>query len=216
MKNIKLKNIKITSAELMNATKEFNNNKTYKNEFELMKQCLKLHKLNNDVKDIAIKCGIIDITNSTHLSQYKSDISICDLVKHIKGIKDIDKRIMHGDPTVVDDIAVTGKKNLLSFASKFCAYHNICIYGKDDYSIYDGVLAENLPIIFKNKKHKDYKVYFKDKEVKLDNSTLFGISNYNKKYNYETYNEVIGYLLENIKLKNKRRQFDHLIWLYNR
>ena len=216
MKNKKLEKIKITSIELMKATNEFNNNITYKNEFELMKRCLILHKNNHDVCDIAIKCGIIDITNSTHLSQYKSDISICDLANHIRKVKNIDERIMNGDPTIVDDIAVTGKKNLLSFASKFCAYHNICIYGKDDFSIYDGILAENLPIIFTNKKHKDYKVYFKGKEVKLNNSTLFNISNYNKKYNYETYNEVIGYLLENIKLKNKRRQFDHLIWLYNR
>lgn len=216
MRNDKLVKVNITSELLKKATIEFNKDKIYRMEFDLLTDCLNLHKKNDSIEAIALKCGIIDITNSTHLSQYKSYISIYDLAKHIKNIKNIDNRLKAGDETLVDEIAVTGHKNLLSFASKYCCYHNICIYGRDDYSIYDGVLSENLPVIFANPKYNDCYIEYKNKKVKLTNRRLFGISNYLKKYDYTVYNDAIGYILKDLKIENKRRQFDHLIWHYNK
>ena len=35
-----------------------------------------------------------------------------------------------------------GKRNLFSFASKYCCYHNRNLYERDDYSILDTVLKE--------------------------------------------------------------------------
>lgn len=96
-----------------------------------------------------MKAGLIDITNSTNISRYKSKISVVELAKCIVKIKNIDERIKAGDPEVVHEIArCNGKINLFSFASKYCCYHNKNIYGKDDYSILDTILKESLPRYF--------------------------------------------------------------------
>lgn len=216
MKNEELEKLNINSEILKKATLKFENDKTYSNETNLLKECLILHKENKNINDIALKLGIIDITNSTHLSQYKSSISIYDLAKHIQNIKNIDVRLANGDVKLIDEIAATGNINLLSFASKFCFYQNRYIYKKDDYSIYDGVLANILPIIFKNEKYKNIDISYKNKKVELCNKTIFYISNYLKKYNYETFHNAIGYLLKDIKLKDKRWEFDRLIWHNNK
>lgn len=48
----------------------------YGPENDLITRCLKKFPLNTDPDVLAMKIGLIDITNSMHLSQHKSKISI--------------------------------------------------------------------------------------------------------------------------------------------
>lgn len=121
----------------------------YGPENQMITRCLRKYPLNTEPDLVAMKVGLIDITNSTHLSQHKSNISMVELSNTIAAIPDIDKRIAVGDPEVVNEIARSnGKINLFSFATKYCCYHNRNLYGRDDYSILDTVLKEYLPLYF--------------------------------------------------------------------
>ena len=172
----------------------------YGQEIKLITDCLSVFPKNKDVNIVAMKIGLIDITNSTHISQYKSKISIVELANHIVDIPDIDKRIASGDPSVVNEIARTnGKINLFSFASKYCCYHNHNYYKKDDYSIYDSILIEYLPL------------YFGD-------ITTYKLKTWKDNFKYECYNEYITRKLNelNIQIPDRKRKFDHYIWFKNR
>ncbi|MEE0203875.1 MAG: hypothetical protein UEE32_00880, partial [Oscillospiraceae bacterium] len=101
----------------------------YGPEMEMITRCLRRFPDNTDPDIVAMKVGLIDITNSTHLSQHKGKISMVELSNIIASIPDIDARIKAGDPEVVNLIARSnGKINLFSFASKYCCYHNRNIY----------------------------------------------------------------------------------------
>lgn len=96
------------------------NTDNYGPENDLIVRCLQRFPLNTDSDIVAMKVGLIDITNSTHLSQHKSRISMVELVAAIVAIPDIDNRIRTGDPEVVNEIAKSnGNINLFSFASKY-------------------------------------------------------------------------------------------------
>ena len=67
---------------------------------------------------------------------------------NIVNIPNFDERVKSGDLTLVNDLAKWTKetlnKNLFSFISKYCLYHNVHCYDKDDYAIFDSVLCDNL------------------------------------------------------------------------
>ena len=155
---------------------------------------------NTDLNTIAMKIAVIDVTNSTHLSQYKSKISLYDLAKMILEIPNIDNRLENGDPELVNIIAKNnGSVNMFSFASKYCTYHNVEIYGKDDYSIFDGIVKNTLPHY-------------------IEGLTVNQIDKWRMNYDYAAFNECIGKLLDehNIKIPFRRRKFDHFLWYANR
>lgn len=169
-------------------------------ENSLISRCLKKFPLNTDPELVAMKVGLIDITNSTHLSQYKSKISIFEIVETIVSIPNIDERIEQGDPEVVNEIARTnGKINLFSFASKYCCYHNRNLYGKDDYSIIDTVLKNSLPLYF-------------------DDITKGKIQKWQDNLQYKEYNDYITNKLDElgITIEHRKRKFDHFVWYRNR
>lgn len=172
----------------------------YGPENELITRCLQKFPQNTDPDVVAMKIGLIDITNSTHLSQHKSLISMVELCDIIVGIPDIDARIRAGDPEVVNEIARSnGKINLFSFASKYCCYHNHNLYGRDDYSILDTILKEYLPR------------YFPD----IRKGT---IQRWQNTYNYQAYNDYITRKLDElgITVSYRKRRFDHFVWYKNR
>ena len=167
----------------------------YGKEDDIITNCFKNFPLNNDVTIVAMKIGLIDITNSTHISQHKSKISVVELAECIVNIKNIDERIKNGDPEVVNEIAKSnGKINLMSFASKYCCYHNKNLYGRDDYSILDTVVKKSL--------HK----YF-------DDINTSDIQKWQNDYNYKAYNDYITNKLNklNINITFRKRKFDHYI-----
>lgn len=190
----------ITNATIEEVSVFVQNTDAYGPENELITRCLKKFPQNNDSDLVAMKIGLIDITNSTHLSQHKSRISMVELAKVIASIVDIDERIEAGDPEVVNEIARSnGKINLFSFASKYCCYHNRNLYGRDDYSIIDTVLKEYLPRYF-------------------DDITKSQIQRWQDGYQYKEYNDYITQKLDElgITVENRKRKLDHFIWYKNR
>ena len=172
----------------------------YGPENELITRCLRKFPKNSDPDIVAMKVGLIDITNSTHLSQHKSKISMVELANIIAAIPYIDERIADGDPEVVNEIARSnGKINLFSFASKYCCYHNRNLYGRDDYSILDTVLKEYLPRYF-------------------DDITKGQIQKWQDSFNYKAYNDYITKKLDEcgITVNHRKRKFDHFVWYKNR
>ena len=172
----------------------------YGPENDLITRCLQKFPKNTDPDVVAMKVGLIDITNSTHLSQHKSKISMVELANIIAEIPNIDERIAAGDPEVVNEIARSnGKINLFSFASKYCCYHNRNLYGRDDYSILDTVLKEYLPR------------YFND-------VTKGQIQKWQDNFNYKAYNDYITRKLDEycITVEHRKRKFDHFVWYKNR
>lgn len=172
----------------------------YGPENELITRCLRKFPKNTDPDIVAMKVGLIDITNSTHLSQHKSKISMVELANIIAAIPYIDERIADGDPEVVNEIARSnGKINLFSFASKYCCYHNRNLYGRDDYSILDTVLKEYLPRYF-------------------DDITKGQIQKWQDSFNYKAYNDYITKKLDEcgITVNHRKRKFDYFVWYKNR
>ncbi len=192
--------ITISNDSLEKAHKDVMTSNNYGRENELITKCLKKFPKNDDVAIVAMKIGLIDITNSTHIAQHKRLISAVELAEAIVAIKNIDERIMHGDPEVVNEIARSnGKINLFSFASKYCCYHNVNLYDKDDYSILDTVVKETLPKYFNDiTKHK--------------------IQKWQDRFCYKEYNDYITRKLNElgINIPNRKRKFDHFVWFNNR
>ncbi len=190
----------ISNETLEQAFTEVENDKSYGPENDLITRCLKLYPENTNPDIVAIKIGLIDITNSTHISQYKSKINVVDLSNRIAKIDNIDTRIKNGDPSVVNEIADTKcNVNLFSFATKYCCYHNSNLYGKDDYSILDTILKDYLPRYFSN-----------IKQSKIDK--------WRKEYDYKSYNDYITGKLDelNITVQSRKRKFDYFVWFKNR
>src|SRR5574344_470395 len=88
----------------------------YGKESELIHTCLAAYPKNDDIKIIAMKIALIDVTNSTQLFKQKAKVNLYDLADLISKIPNFDKRISEGDPELVALIAKnTGKVNLFSF-----------------------------------------------------------------------------------------------------
>ena len=190
----------ISDETLDKAAEDVKNTDNYGPEFELSARCLKQFPENTDPVIVALKAGLIDITNSTNLSRYKSKINIDELSRIIAAIPNLDERIAAGDPEVVNEIARSnGRINLFSFASKYCCYHNTNVYGRDDYSIFDTILKESLPR------------YFSD-------ITQSQIQRWRTAFRYAEYNDYITRKLDELGITtpNRKRKFDHFVWYKNR
>ncbi|MCK9439594.1 winged helix-turn-helix domain-containing protein [Patescibacteria group bacterium] len=199
-KDNKIMDVKITNALIEKAHRQVMLTDNYGKEDALITDAFRKFPQNVDLEIVALKIGLIDITNSTNISRYKSKISVVELAECIVKIKNIDERIKDGDPEVVNEIARSnGKINLFSFASKYCCYHNKNVYGKDDYSIYDTVLKESLPKYF-------------------DDITKGKLDSWRKTYKYKKYNNYITKKLDELEIKidYRKRKFDHFIWFNNR
>ena len=190
----------ITNETLLQAGIDVDKTANYGPETALITRCLKKLPDNTDKDIVAMKIGLIDITNSTHLSQHKSKISMVELSDIIVSIPDVDERIKRGDPEVVNTIAKSnGKINLFSFATKYCCYHNRNLYERDDYSILDTVLKDYLP------------QYFPD-------ITKGQIQKWQDTFNYQAYNDFITDKLDElgITVPFRKRLFDWFVWYKNR
>lgn len=172
----------------------------YGKEGLIIREVLNAYPKHDDLNTITMKIAVIDVTNSTHLSQYKSQLSLYDLAKVVLDIPAFDVRLAAGDPELVNIIAKNvGAINMFSFASKYCTYHNVEVYHRDDYSIFDGIVKESLP---------NY----------VDGLSKHKLDVRRSEYNYVAFNECIGGLLDeyNIHIPFRRRKFDHFLWYANR
>lgn len=155
---------------------------------------------NTDRELVAMKISMIDVINSTNLGKYLNRITLGELTDLILSIRDFDARVAQGDPDLVGQLARSnGKINLFSFASKYCTYHNVDIYERDDYSIFDGVVKKALP---------HYVPGLSETKVEKWRTT----------FDYTAFEECIGELLDRseIMIPFRRRKFDHFLWYANR
>jgi len=105
----------------------------------------KENKLNDSEKIVLIKVILIDGLYKTNL---KDQISVA---KHISEINLLDNLLEKGDINAVEKVAKWNDRNLMSFASKFCHFHN-----KRAYPIYDNYVCVALKKLLEWKDKRDY------------------------------------------------------------
>ena len=192
-----MNNIVLRSKGLHEAHNDVLSDDKYGKEYRLIEDVLKKYPNNKTIEDVACKIAVIDFTNSTNLHFF----NLYTLAEIITSEKvDFDARVARGDVSLVSDIISRCPVKLYSFASKYCCYHNTFLYNRDDYSIYDSVVASHL--------HK----YATEK---------LPASKWRKNFNYETFNQYIGDLLDEYGITaatepQRRRLFDHYVWYKNR
>ncbi len=194
------------------AHEEVKRDSQYGREECMLAHIIQMHPQNDDLEWIAIKVSVVDLTNSTQLNNYKSKLSLYDISKIILELN-IDEDIQYGNAEVIQRIAKRCKHfpdmdkgvNLFSFASKYCAYHNMYAYGRDDFSIFDNVVSTNL-------------FRFATELNPLKKMTP---ETWRQNIEYQEYNNYIGNLLDEKgitqdKYPHRRRMFDHFVWYKNR
>ena len=169
-----MNNIVLRSKDLHEGHNDVLSDDKYGKEYRLIEDVLKKYPNNKTIEDVACKIAVIDFTNSTNLRLYKNKINLYTLAKIITSI-DFDARVAKGDVSLVSDIIQKCHVKLYSFASKYCCYHNTFLYNRDDYSIYDSVVKKHLP------------EYATEK---------LPASKWRRNFNYETFNQYIGDLLD--------------------
>lgn len=194
-----MNNIVLRSKDLHEGHNDVLSNNKYGKEYQLIESVLKKYPNNKTIEDVACKIAVIDFTNSTNLRLYKNKINLYSLAEIITKV-DFDARVAKGDVSLVSDIISKCPVKLYSFASKYCCYHNTFLYNRDDYSIYDSVVEKHLP------------EYATEK---------LPASKWRKNFNYETFNQYIGDLLDEYGITaatepQRRRLFDHYVWYKNK
>lgn len=203
----------ITNEDLELAEQRVNDDIKYGREGILIDSALQQYPQNNDIATVSMKICLIDLTNGTNLMRnLGKDGGLYDLANKITQI-DFDKRVANGDTSLVNELSKWTKekfgKNLFSFISKYCLYHNVHCYNKDDFVIYDSVLAENIS------------KYISDEEFKnITGKNLYknSIKKYKYDFKYEEYKQIIDFIIEknNITVSKAHRKMDWFIWYKNR
>ena len=198
----------ISNADLEEVTKKVKKDNKYGREEILIDSALRQYPYNNDKALVAMKICLIDLTNGTNLMRnLGKNGGIYDLADKITKI-DFDKRVANGDLSLVNELSKWTKekfgKNLFSFISKYCLYHNVHCYDRDDFVIYDSVLADNL-----------YKYITNDEYKKLTGDILYknSLRKYKSSFRYEDYKKVIDFIIKknNISVEKPHRKID---WLF--
>ena len=125
---------------------------------------------------------LICVINNIYGTQIYATIEVA---KHILNLN-IDKHLANANAAIVDQIANikigNKEKNLYSFATKYCSWHN-----QDDYSIYDkyvdGILvAYRDHYAFAEFEHKQLRQYVLYKEVVEKFRKHFNLTQYSLKH----------------------------------
>ena len=118
-------------------------------EIELLVRCFKQNKHNTNPDVVAMKMALMEFVDPSLSPCQRREIDIAALSYSTMKMPNLDARIAKGDPTVVNDIAMRGGgKHLIPFASKFCAYQNRIVYGRDDYVMLTPAMKRILPQAF--------------------------------------------------------------------
>ena len=137
--------IEITKENIDTAKKIYSQLKKWNLANNTLTEYFNENKLNDSEKIVLIKVILIDSLYKTNL---KDQISVA---KHIFEINSLDNFLEKGDVNVVEKVAKWNDKNLMSFASKFCHFHN-----KKAYPIYDSYVCVALKKLLGWKDNRDY------------------------------------------------------------
>lgn len=163
---------------------------------QLLKNVLNNWPNNTDFHAVITKILLIDFVFSTNLfrhvySKRKARVDLIGFAKHIASIKNFDKRVQSGDNTLINDILLGTGVNIFSFATKYCMAHNVYVYGKDDYRIYD-------------KSIREYLISVGIKRSALNNA-------FSQK-DYASFESMIDEHLKNNNITRGKRAFDQYVW----
>lgn len=201
--------ITISNEDLDNAENSVKDDDKYGRESILINSALKQYPSNNDMATVAMKISLIDLTNGTNLSRNLGKKGgIYDLALKITEVN-FDKRVAEGDLDLVNELSKWTKekfeKNLFSFITKYCLYHNVHCYNRDNFVIYDSILVNNL-----------YKYITKEdfKNITGKKLSKSSIKKFKDNFQYEEYKKVIDFIIEKnqITTERKHRKFDWFIW----
>ena len=203
----------ISNKDLEEYTRKVEEDIKYGGEGKIIDEALKQFPYNTDKSLVAMKISLIDLTNGTNLSRNLGKSGgLYKLSEKITKV-DFDKRVKNGDLSIVEELARWTKKelgkNLFSFLSKYCLYHNVHCYNKDDFVIYDSVVSNNIYKYITTDEYKELtgKKLCKSSFVKLKDT-----------FNYIEYIKVIDYIIRknNITVEKSHRKLDWFIWYKNR
>lgn len=204
---------RISNEDLEQAEQKIKESRKYGREGILIDHALRQYPLNHDKVIVSMKICLIDLTNGTNLMRnLGKEGGIYDLAEKITKVN-FDERVENGDISLVNELSKWTKetfgKNLFSFISKYCLYHNVHCYDKDDFVIYDSVLADHL---FKYITAEDYK--------RITGKRLYknSIKKYKDTFNYEEYKKIIDFIIEmnQITVDKPHRKMDWFIWYQHR
>ena len=200
---------KITNANLNDYAKKIASHPKYGGENKLIEAALKNNPQNTDISVVAMKICLIDLTNGTNLSRNLGTNGGLYLLSEKITQSDFDKRVKKGDLLLVEELSKWTKedigKNLFSFISKYCLYHNVHCYDRDDYVIVDRVLCENLGQYITE---EDYQ------EITGKTLRKNSFQKMRENIDYLTYIKVIDHIIQenNISVDKPHRKFDWFIW----
>lgn len=204
---------RISNRDLEEYAEKVENDIKYGEEGKIIDEALKKFPNNIDKSIVAMKICLIDLTNSTNLNRNLGKSGgLNKLAKKITEVN-FDDRVQNGDVTLVEELSKWTKinlgKNLFSFISKYCLYHNVHCYGKDDFVIYDSIVSENLNKYISAKEYKELmgKCLYKNTFTKFKDE-----------FNYKNLIKVIDFIIKrnDISVKNPHRKIDWFIWYKNK
>ena len=204
---------KITDEELELYAQKVRDDIKYGGEGILIDEALKNNPLNNDKSLVAMKICLIDITNGTNLGINLGKEGGLFKLSQKRVDSNFDERVKNGDTSIIPELAKWTKKefgkNLFSFITKYCLYHNVHCYNKDDYAIFDSVVSKSL---HKYISKEDYEILTGNK---LRYDSFFKMKD---EYNYDLYLKIIDFIIEKNKISvdNPHRKIDWFIWYKNR
>lgn len=211
----------------------------YGNACTLIKQLHEKKENNYGFTTIEKICLAINKENSTRISKVeieKISKAICDQYKtyaelmkalncrNIKVNKDKKNEINLIELIYNKNFRTDGKKNYISFATKFC--HYMCLFNKDNrdkYPIFDNVLGRVIPLYvdyfkksddrFKNVE-SDFEdiIVVKGNEKYIDLRKREGQAKFNIIDNYNSYCQLLKMLKEKSKKEISFTGLDHLLW----
>lgn len=171
-------------------------NAKYNDEYQLITNAIKAFPKNTDPSIVAMKIALIDLTHGTNLLRNLGKASgLNKLTTKITEIN-FDERINKPDFTLVNELIRFTKenigKNLGSFITKYCFYHN-----EKEYSIYDDRIVNNI-----------------GKYIPKKNLSKKAIRNLIKEYKYEEYIKIINSIIKENHLTGDdiHRKLDWFLW----
>ncbi len=151
---------------------------------------------NTNAAEVALKVTCVDAFYSTNATK---KVKIPQIAAKILSIKDFDARVQRWDERLVAELASFERAKLYSFASKYCFMHNLAVYKRNDYAIYDSFVREKLKAFRRAYKGKCAFAEFK-------NGELYGVENYGK------FVEILRQFIADFKLDCSLQELDSYFW----
>ncbi len=179
-----------TKEEILKAIEEWSESDKQQ-DIALTKLFTEIMPKNDNLNEVLIKVASLNAFYSTQINNNE----LYEVAKQITLIKDIDRRLISGDLTIVNEITYNGAtKKIYSFATKYCSFHNPKVY-----PIYDSAVDKMLWNFQKMGKMKS----FKHKDL-----------NEHSENRYEIFCDIIADFINTYNLGDLSiKQVDQYLWI---